>query len=114
MVGATRSPNFPTTVGAFDTTANGEFDIFVARLNPSGTALVYSTFLGGSGMDGASGLAVDAQGNAYIGGGTPSSDFPVTPGAFATVSQGSGDAFVTKLNAAGNALDLLDPARWLR
>ncbi len=104
VVGATRSPNFPTTVGAFDTTANGEFDIFVARLNPSGTALVYSTLLGGSDMDGASGLAVDAQGNAYIGGGTPSSDFPVTPGAFATVSQGSGDAFVTKLNAAGNAL----------
>lgn len=104
VLGATRSPNFPTTPGAFDTTANGEFDVFVARLNPSGTALIYSTFLGGSGMDGASGLAVDAQGSAYIGGGTPSANFPVTPGVFSTVLTGSGDAFISKLNPAGNAL----------
>ena len=55
-------------------------------------------------MDGASGLAVDAAGNAYIGGGTASPNFPVTPGAFSTVLTGSGDAFVTKLNAAGNGL----------
>ncbi|HYZ85932.1 MAG TPA: SBBP repeat-containing protein [Bryobacteraceae bacterium] len=104
VVGSTRSPDFPTTPGAFDTTANGEFDIFVARLNPSGTALIYSTFLGGSGMDGPGGLAVDADGNAYIGGGTPSANFPVTPGAFSTVLTGSSDAFVSKLNAAGNSL----------
>ena len=104
IVGNTRSPNFPTTPGAFDTTANGEFDVFVARLNASGSALIYSTFLGGSGMEGASGLAVDAAGNAFIGGGTPSPDFPVTPGVFSTVLTGSGDAFVTKLNAAGSGL----------
>lgn len=104
VAGTTRSPNFPTTPGAFDTTANGEFDVFVARLNPSGTALIYSTFLGGSGMEGAGGLAVDAEGSAYIGGGTPSGNFPVTPGAFSTVLTGSGDAFVTKLSASGNTL----------
>ena len=104
IVGTTSSPNFPTTPGAFDTTANGGFDVFVTRLNASGSALIYSTFLGGSGTDGASGLAVDAAGNAYIGGGTASPNFPVTPGAFSTVLTGSGDAFVTKLNAAGSGL----------
>ena len=65
-------------------------------------------------MDGAGGLAVDAEGNAYIGGGTASANFPVTPGAFSTVLTGIGDAVVTKLNAAGNVLTLLDAARRLR
>ena len=104
IVGTTSSPNFPTTPGAFDTTANGGFDVFVTRLNASGSALIYSTFLGGSGTDGAGGLAVDAAGNAYIGGSTASPNFPVTTGAFSTVLTGSGDAFVTKLNAAGSGL----------
>ena len=104
VVGTTSSPNFPATPGAFDTTANGGFDAFVTRLNTSGSALVYSTYLGGSGSDGASGIAVDAAGNAYIGGGTASPNFPVTPGAFSTVLTGSSDAFVTKLNAAGSGL----------
>ena len=104
VVGSTRSPDFPTTPGAFDTSANGQFDIFVARLNPSGTALIYSTFLGGSGMDGAGGLAVDAEGNAYIGGGTASANFPVTPGAFSTVLTGTNDAVVDEAQRRGNVL----------
>ena len=104
ILGSTSSPNFPTTAGAFDTTANGGFDVFVARLNASGSSLIYSTFLGGSDSGGASGLAVDAAGNAYIGGSTSSPNFPVTPGVLSTVLTGSGDAFVTKLNAAGSGL----------
>ena len=84
VVGATRSPNFPATVGAFDTTANGEFDGFVARLNAAGSGLVYATYLGGSGFDDAGAIAVDAAGNAYVAGSTPSPDFPTTPGAFDT------------------------------
>jgi hypothetical protein len=103
VLGATRSPNFPTTAGAFDTTENGAFDAFVAKLNPAGSALVYSTFLGGLDMDSGAGLAIDTASNAYVAGGTASADFPTTPGAFDTTLSDS-DAFVTKLNAAGSGL----------
>ena len=102
-MGFTSSTDFPTTAGAFDTTANGAFDVFVTKLNPAGSALLYSTYLGGAGFDSGGGLTVDAAGNAYVAGGTGSTDFPTTPGAFNTVPDGS-DAFVTKLNPAGSAL----------
>jgi hypothetical protein len=103
VAGSTSSPDFPTTAGAFDPTANGGFDAFVTKLNPSGSALVYSTYLGGQDSEGTGGLAIDAAGNAYVSGGTGSFDFPTTPGAFDTLPDGS-EAFVTKLNAAGAAL----------
>jgi hypothetical protein len=103
VVGSTSSTNFPTTAGAFDTTANGAFDVFVTKLNAAGSALVYSTYLGGQNFDSAGGLAIDAAGNAYVAGGAGSVDFPTTPGAFDTLPDGS-DAFITKLNAAGSAL----------
>ena len=60
--------NFPTTPGAFDPTHNGDVDAFVTKLNPAGSALVYSTFLGGSGDDSGSGIAVDGSGNAHLDG----------------------------------------------
>lgn len=106
VIGDTSSPNFPTTAGAFDTSSNGSFDVFALKLNAAGSSLIYSTFLGGSGMDSAGGLAIDSGGNAYISGGTGSSDFPITPGAFQTVATDptNGDAFVTKLNPTGSAL----------
>ena len=63
-----------------DTSYNGGRDAFVARVNPSGTALVYAGFLGGSGWDEGHGIAVDSSGNAYVTGETESSDFPAVVG----------------------------------
>src|SRR5262249_8501534 len=80
--GLTASANFPTSPGALQPLHRGAFDVFVTKLNPSGTALVYSTYLGGNDDDAGFGIAVDADGNAYITGRTSSSDFPTTPGAF--------------------------------
>jgi hypothetical protein len=97
--------NFPTTVGAFDTTHNGGFrDAFVTKLNPTGSALVYSTYLGGSDEDSAGAITLDITGSAYVTGITSSADFPTTFGAFDTTYNGNRDAFVTKLNPAGSAL----------
>jgi len=96
---------FPTTPGAFQTSVNGGFNAFVAKLNPTGSALVYSTFLGGPGRDFGNGVAVDSTGNAYVAGATSSTSFPVTAGAFQTTLSGIvQNAFVTKLNANGTAL----------
>jgi pimeloyl-ACP methyl ester carboxylesterase len=104
VTGYTNSINFPTTPGAFQTTLGTWIDAFVVKLNADGSALVYSTYLGGANTEWAKGIAVDASGNAYITGYTGSSDFPATPGAFQTGSGGAYDAFVTKLNATGSAL----------
>jgi hypothetical protein len=103
VLGFTSSPDFPTTPGAFDTTANGGFDVFLTKVNPTGSALVYSTYLGGQNSDSVGGLALDAAGNAYIVGGTSSLDFPTTPGAFDTLPSGN-DAFLAKLSASGSTL----------
>jgi hypothetical protein len=96
VTGFTTTADFPTTPGAFDTSFNGNTDAFVTKLNRSGSALVYSTFLGGSDSDGGSGIAV-LDGRAYVMGSTSSVDFPTTPGAFDTSFNGNTDAFVTKL-----------------
>jgi len=105
VTGVTISPDFPTTPDASDTIYNGRGDAFVAKLNPAGSALVYATFLGGSEWDGGNGIAVDGGGNAYVTGGTSSSDFPTTPGAFDTSYNGGDyDAFVAKLNPRGSAV----------
>jgi len=100
---------FPTTAGAYQTAYHGgTYDAFVTKLNASGSAIIYSTYLGGSADDyGGLNIAVDASGNAYIGGSTRSSDFPTTPGAFQTTKpgfEGVNSATVTKLNATGSAL----------
>ncbi len=110
VTGYTYSDNFPT-VNPIQATNHGFFNAFVTKLNSNGSALVYSTYLGGNTVigsgDGASGLAVDSSGNAYITGSASSADFPVTSGAFQTTNHaqaGYADAFVTKLNPAGTAL----------
>jgi streptogramin lyase len=104
VTGYTTSANFPTTAGAFQTAIHGGQDAFVAKLNPSGTALVYSTYVGGSGTDGAHGVAVDGAGSAYIIGYTNSSNFPTTSSAFQTTNRGTFEAFVSKLNPTGAGL----------
>ncbi len=111
VAGVTSSPNFPVTAQAFRKTAIGD-DVFVSKINAAGTALVYSTYLGGSKNEIAYSVAVDAQGSAYVAGGTESPDFPVTPDAFQSglglLRRGAGRtaqaAFLTKLNATGSAL----------
>jgi hypothetical protein len=118
IAGATSSTDFPVTAGAFQTTnhaaANRFNNVFVTKLDPTGTALVYSTYLGGSGTgaccggDMAYGVALDSSGNVYVTGATGSTDFPVTTGAFQTTNHGAAmevsNAFVTKLNPTGTAL----------
>ena len=104
VAGYTQSSDFPTTSGAFRET-NDPPDAFVAKLSQDGGSLLYSTYLGGSGADYAYSLAVDGMGNAYVAGTSYSGDFPTTPGAFQqTHSDGSDDAFVTKVSATGRAL----------
>jgi Beta-propeller repeat len=104
LAGSTLSSNFPT-VNAVQATrdSTNSPDAFVAKLNAAGSALVYSTYLGGSNFDGASSIAVDSAGNAYVTGGTGSPNFP-TANALQSAFSGLADAFITKFNAAGSAL----------
>lgn len=104
LTGVTLSNNFPTTAGAFDQTANGEEDAFLVKLNPSGSGMVYSTYLGGTQYDFGQCVALDGAGNAYVSGRTYSSAFPVTPGAYDTSYNTSASGFVSKLNPAGSSL----------
>ena len=105
VAGSANSSNFPTTGGAFQTSLAGKRNAFVSKLNPRGSSLVYSTYLGGSKGDYAYGIGVDPSGNVYVAGSTPSSNFPTTPGAFQTTFGGGvWDAFVTELNPDGSAL----------
>jgi hypothetical protein len=116
LVGFTSSTDMPTTAGAVQEAYGGAaFDAFVSRLDSTGAALVYSTYLGGSGEDYANRVASDALGNAYVAGYTNSADFP-TAGAFQETYAGGVcgrepstfpcfDAFVTKLGTQGTALE---------
>jgi Beta-propeller repeat len=106
VTGETNSTNFPTTNPLQPANAGG-VDAFVTKLNPTGSALVYSTYLGGSGFDQGEGIAVDSSGNAYVVGATNSNNFPVTPNAFQSACgnpSSCANAFVTKLNPTGSAL----------
>jgi hypothetical protein len=97
-VGKTSSTDFPTLSPLPNQAAGG----FVTRLNSSGSALVYSTYLGAAAGDFANAVAVDSSGKVYVAGQTSSSSFYATPGAFQTANGGLYDAFVTVINAAGN------------
>ena len=103
VAGITHSSIFPTTTLALRTTLSGTTDGVVAKFTPSGQ-VAYATYLGGNSDDSATGIAVDAQGNAYVTGWTRSSDFPTTTGAYSTTSKGGADAFVSVLNPTGTAL----------
>jgi hypothetical protein len=122
--GGTLSGNFPTTAGSFQPVYGGTAsntsstvyggDAYVAKINGTGTGLLYSTYLGGAGVDDATQIAVDSAGDAFATGWTRSVNFPVTPdavqpqktpgnGGFQNTEPNS-DAFVTELNPAGNGL----------
>jgi hypothetical protein len=104
--GLTESQDFPTTPGAVQPTYGGERDAFVAKVNPSATALDFSTYVGGSGFEDVFDLTIDRQGNVYVPGPTTSRDFPTTPHAFQSTYQGGdGDGYVIKLDRTGAALD---------
>ncbi|MGH9659135.1 MAG: SBBP repeat-containing protein, partial [Bryobacteraceae bacterium] len=103
VTGTTTSASFPV-VGGAQAAFGGVQDVFVTKVNPDGSAYVYSTFLGGDFADEAFTLAVDGAGNAHIAGSTRSTNFPVSTDALqSTFALGGRDAFVTKLNAAGSA-----------
>lgn len=104
ITGYTSSPDFPTTEGAFRREPAGGDDAFVVKLNPEGTELVYSTYLGGAGFERGHAVAIDAAGNAYVAGRTTSIDFPITDGAFQQTLKGFEDAFVAKVDDSGSAL----------
>ncbi len=115
VAGWTGSRDFPTTPGAFDTSHNGTYDLFVAKLNQAGSGLVYATFVGGLLHEYGYAIAVNDAGNAFLAGGTSSSNFPTTPGAFDSTFGGGTcgtppytddcyDAFVTRLSADGSTL----------
>jgi len=103
VTGETTSTDFPTMNPLQPANAGGGYDAFVAEINPAGSALVYSTYLGGSSEDFGYSIAVDGSGNAYVTGATTSTDFP-TMNPLQPVFGGNGDAFVAKLNPTGSAL----------
>ena len=117
VVGLTQSSDFPTSPGAIDRTFNGGvMDVFVTKFNPTGSGVVYSTYMGGpparlrrgseTPFETARAVAVDAAGNAYVTGQTTSPEFPTTSGAFQrklnATSNVANDAFVTKLSNSGS------------
>jgi hypothetical protein len=105
ITGITFSPDFPTTPGVVQDQYGGRGDAFVTKLDPTGSSLVFSTYLGSRGFDVAIGLDVNSSGEVVVTGGTSSPRFPTTPGSFKrTYSGGREDAFVTKLDPTGSSL----------
>jgi len=97
IAGLTGSSDFPTTPDAIQSAYGGNNDAFITRLNATGTALVFSTYLGGGNGDSGFSIAVDTAGSIYVTG-SAATNFPTTPGAFQTVfGGGSSDAFVAKI-----------------
>ena len=113
VTGITASSNFPTVNaiqpvhggGSFVPNWGGPFDGFVVKVNAAGSALAYSTYLGGSGSDNTLGSVVDGTGSLYVTGRTDSTDFPPTVNAIQASLDGTSDAYVVQLNAAGSAID---------
>jgi hypothetical protein len=103
VASATASPTFPTTLDALQSTFHGGnisgWDAFLTILNASGSALVYSTYMGGANDDKATAVALDAAGSAYVTGFTLSAEFPTTPLAYQKTVNGSGDVFIMKFSA---------------
>ena len=103
VAGGTDSSNFPITPGAVQSQLRGQLDIFVAKLNPDGNALLYSAYLGGALDDIATSIAVDSSGNIYLTGETLSTNFPTRNPLQASI-RGISDAYVVKLNSTGSQI----------
>jgi len=113
VTGQTSSPNFPITPGAYQTAFGGGIEAFVTKLNPTGTALSYSTYLGGGGITSGQGIVFDSSGQIYVTGYT-SGNFPTTTGAYQTAFGGGNyDAFVALLNPVGGGASDLITATYL-
>jgi Ca2+-binding RTX toxin-like protein len=103
LTGDTASASaLPVTAGAFDQSRNGDTDAYIAKVNPDGSGFTYVTYLGGGGDDAARAIAVDGDGNAYVGGSTRSLNFPVSAGAYDSVQTTQSRAFVFKLSSNGS------------
>lgn len=103
LAGTTSSANFPV-LGAYQAANGGGSDVFVLKLNPTGSGILYSTYIGGTSTDYGRSIAISATGEAYLTGETFSNNYDVTAGAYQTVASTSPDSYITKLNAAGNGL----------
>ncbi len=104
VIGYTLSTDFPT-VGAFQDTLGGSYDVFISKISSSGSSLVYSTYIGGEGMDIGQGIEVDGSGRAYITGYTTSEQYPtVNPYQGNLATRNRPDMFVSRLNSFGTAL----------
>lgn len=105
VLAGTAPSNFPTTPGAFQPASTGGIEGFIAKLDPTGSTLVFGTFLGGGTQsDRVRGVALDEAQNIYVTGQTQNTGFPTTEGAFDRTYNGGEDAFVSKLNPEGSAL----------
>ena len=104
ITGSTGSVDFPTRGAIQPNLDGGSVDAFVTKLNSTGTALVYSTYLGGGTADQGNAIGVDSFGNAYVTGQTNSTDFPLANALQGSHTGSSSDAFLTKINSSGSAL----------
>jgi hypothetical protein len=104
ITGTTSSPDFPTTPNSYNNTHSGYEDVFVLKLNSTGSGLIYSTLVGGSKKDQSWDLDIDSSGSVFVTGDTSSSDFPVITGSYDTSKSIAKDIFVFKLNQTGQKL----------
>ena len=104
VTGFTMCSDFPSGPAGYDLTLNGQMDAFIAKLNPQGTALLWSTFIGGSDSENGWDIDLDRDGNVYVVGETRSKDFPTTPGAWDRELVENDDAFAVKLDPTGSSL----------
>ena len=98
ITGRTKSSDFPTTAGCIDDSYNGDSDIFLIKLKPDGSNLLYSTYVGGSKYDSGESIVIDSENNVYITGVTSSSNFPVTSDCYDDTLNGTRDVFLIKMD----------------